>query len=81
MLIRSSSEKQRVICNPEEQRPSLLKPVIEKTVRDLLEWYPPFFLHSHPEVRTALSELFPSMKAALEIEKQIFDKMLAVVQK
>lgn len=57
----------------ESQKSSFLRSVFDKTKRDLLKWYPPFFLHNHPEIREHLSKLSPTVKTALDIEEKVFN--------
>ncbi len=57
----------------ETQSSSFFKRVVDKTKKDLLTWYPPLVLHHHPELREALSEISPTIKAALDIEEKVFD--------
>ncbi len=57
----------------ETQKSSFLKAVFDKTKRDLLKWYPPSFLHNHPEIREILSTLSPVVKTALDIEEKVFN--------
>ncbi|MBI3541323.1 MAG: hypothetical protein HY073_04220 [Deltaproteobacteria bacterium] len=64
----------------ERQQSSFIKSIVDKTKKDLLEWYPPFFLHAHPEIREGLSKISPTVKAALDIEEKVFETAKNIFQ-
>ena len=81
MKVGSQSKNTPCPLPPQTKPAQFLPALIEKTKKDLLDWYPPLVAQNNPGVRAALVALFPPLGAVFEMSRQIYEGFMNLLTK